>query len=135
MLIVGLCTAVYILLRDHSPTNEERAVRRQLSQRRREQQSDLSSPFTYASSSLTPVTLTNKIGGMLGMSATAHADENNGKKTKDGGSKGGRGWIRAGSGDDWETRADSRNEMQNRFLSGPQPQMDAESGQGICPQA
>jgi hypothetical protein len=126
VLIVGLCTAVYILLRDHSPTDEERAVRRQLSQRRRgQQQADSSSPFTYASSSAAPVTLTQKIGGMFGRGAAT--DENHAKN----GGKGGRGWIRAGSGDDWETSADGESEMQKGSLSGPQTQRDAGEHHGI----
>ena len=125
VLIVGLCTAVYILLRDHSPTDEERAVRRQLSQRRREQQqADSSSPFTYASSSAAPMTLTQKIGGVFGRGAAA--DKNHAKN----GGKGGKGWIRAGSADDWETNAAGESEMQKRSLSGPQTR-DAGGRHGI----
>ncbi|KIM87379.1 hypothetical protein PILCRDRAFT_814889 [Piloderma croceum F 1598] len=120
VLIVGLCTAVFILLRDHSPSDEERAVRRQLSQRRREQTQAESSSFTYSSSSIPPVSLARKVGCMFGIGATA--DEK--KRSKKGG-KSGKGWIQAGSEDE------SENEVQPRSISGLQKQGDVEEVHSI----
>lgn len=110
---MALCTGVFILLRDHSPSDEERAVRRQLSQRRREQTQTESSSFTYSSSSTAPVSLARKVGGMFGIGTTA--DEK--KRSKKGG-KSGKGWIQAGSEDE------SENEVQPRSISGLQKQRD-----------
>jgi len=110
VLIVVLCTAVFILLRDHSPSDEERAIRRQLSQRRREQTQTESSSYTYPSSTA-PVSLARKVGGMFGIGATA--DEQ--KRPKKGG-KSGKGWIQTGSDDE------SENEVQSRSISGLQKQ-------------
>jgi len=125
VLIVGLFVAVFILLRDYEPTDEERSVRRQLSQRRREQQqSDPSSPFTYTSSSTAPVTLAQKIGGIFGM-GTATNENSGGRKTKKGGKRG-RGWVQA-SGDEWGTQ----NEVQTRSLSGLQTPKDVRDVHGI----
>lgn len=110
---MALCTAVFILLRDHSPSDEERAVRRQLSQRRREQTQPESSSFTYSSSSTPPVSLARKVGGIFGIGAAAEEK----KRSKKGG-KSGKGWIQAGSEDE------SENEVQPRSISGLQKQGD-----------
>lgn len=128
VLVVGLCAGVFILLRDYSPSDEERAIRRQSSRRRREQQSDSSSPFTYAPSSTAPSTLTQKIGGVFRMGATA--DEKKGKRSKKGDNSG-QGWIEAGSGDEWEPDMDGENEVQTRSLSGPQMQRGIGEVHGI----
>lgn len=127
VLVVGLFAAVFILLRDHEPTDEDRAVRRQLSRRRREQQ-DSSSPFTYTSSSTTPLTLTQKIGRMFGTGATT--DQNNGGKKTKNRSKSGQGWVQA-SGDEWEIGIDGENEVQTRSLSSQQTPRDIGEFQGI----
>jgi len=124
VLVVGLFAAVFILLRDHEPTDEERAVRRQLSRRRREQQDSLS-PFTYASSSTTPLTLTQKIGSMFGKGTTTDQSDG-GNKTK----KSGQGWVQA-SGDEWETNIDGENEMRTRSLSSQQTPRDVGGFHGI----
>jgi hypothetical protein len=116
VLIVVLFAAVFILLRYYEPTDEDRAIRRQASQRRREQQQlDTSSPFTYAQTSITPVTLTQKVAGFFGMGKSA--DDGARKAKTDG--KSGRGWIQA-SGDEWETDANGAHEVQTRSLSGLQ---------------
>lgn len=115
VLILGLFIAIFILLRDYEPTDEERAIRRQLSQRHREQrQSDLS--FAYAPSSANPLTLTQKIGGMFGMDTVA--DQNNGGQQTKKGNKGGHGWIQASGeeGDDWDADMDGETEVQTRYL-------------------
>jgi len=119
VLIVVLCAAVYILLRDHSPSDQERSVRRQLSRRRREQQqSDLSSPFTYTPSSTGPITLIQRIRGIFGLGATT--DESSSKKSQKR-NKGGQGWLQAESGDEW----DGETEVQAQPLSRTEMQKDA----------
>jgi hypothetical protein len=114
VLILGLFVAIFILLRDYEPTDEDRAIRRQLSQRHREQrQSDLS--FTYAASSANPLTLTQKIGGMFGMDTVA--DQNSGGQQTKKGNKSGHGWIQASGeeGDEWDADMDGETEVQTQF--------------------
>jgi hypothetical protein len=124
VLVVGICIAVFILLRDHEPTDEERDVRQQLSRRHREQQSESSSPFTYNPSSTNPPTLTQKIGGIFGMAAD---DNNRTSKTRSrSGShrnRAGQGWIQARSGDDWDSDTDRETAARTRGLSGSTPQV------------
>jgi hypothetical protein len=118
--VVALCTAVYVLLRDHSPSDEERTVRRQICQRRREQeQSESMKSFTYDSSSTPPATLAQKIGSFVGVGPKSN--ENGTTRSKKGG-KNGKGWVQAGSGDNWEHVLRGENEVQTRSLSAPRTQ-------------
>jgi hypothetical protein len=131
VLIVVLFAAVFILLRYYEPTDEERAIRRQASQRRREQQqSDTSSPFIYAQTSITPVTLTQKVAGFFGMGKSADDGARKAKTDGKSGRESGRGWIRA-SGDEWETDANGVHEVQTRSLSGLQTPKDTGEVHGI----
>ncbi|KAJ7938215.1 hypothetical protein B0H13DRAFT_2301780 [Mycena leptocephala] len=108
-LVVGLaiiilvsCVAIYILLRDHSPSDRQREVRRQDSR--------------YPSeSSNTPLKSrlpwSEKLGGIFGRGAPS-------KRT----SKSGHGWIQA-SGDAWE--ADEAERRGSREMTGLGQSLDA----------
>lgn len=128
VLVVGLCAAIFILLRDHEPTDEERAIRRRISQRHREQQSGSPSSFTYSSFSTSAPTLTQKIWGIFGVGSDDNNKENGGRKINHR-NRGGQGWVQAGFGDDW----DSDRETHPRALpdSAAQSQRDVGEAHGI----
>lgn len=127
VLVLGLFIAVFILLRDHLPSDEERAVRRQISRRHREQPSSTSNPFIYNSSSTTDAnqeSIGKKIGSMFGMNADSA--NSGGKRTKKG-VRGGQGWVQAGSGDEWDTDSGgegggAQTRSLGQSLSGPSMQ-------------
>ena len=107
--------AVFCLLRDHLPSDEERAVRRQISRRHREQGSSSSNPFLYNSSSTAGSNIRKKIRSMFGM----NTDNAGGSKRTKKGVRGGQGWIQAGSGDDWDTESGAEGaEAQTRSIGG-----------------
>ncbi|KAJ7141837.1 hypothetical protein C8R43DRAFT_583235 [Mycena crocata] len=90
VVILGSCVAIFILLRDHSPSDREREARRE-ERRRYPSASETNSNNNYGS-------LSAKLGGMFGLDGT--------KRTK-----GGHGWIQA-SGDAWEAdEAERSREM------------------------
>lgn len=138
LLVVGLCVGVYILLRDHLPTDEERAMRRQMSSRRhREQQqstqldtastSPLTSNNANSMSAASPTSLTQRISGMFGMHP---ADDHYKKRRTKKGSRGGQGWVQASSGDEWDLEADSEvGPAQTRSL-GPSVRLAERSAGG-----
>ncbi|KAJ7468552.1 hypothetical protein FB451DRAFT_1256525 [Mycena latifolia] len=98
VIILGSCVAIYILLRDHSPSDRQRAARRQ------------ESHYTSApakSGALLPWSA--KLGGLFGRTSSDGAPR----------SKGGHGWIQA-SGDAWEAdEADRTREMSETAVDPP----------------
>jgi len=122
LLIVGLCIAVFIQLRNFEPTDEERTIRRQLGRRHR---SNPSSLFAYTSSTTSPAQLTQKIASVFGIGTT----ENNGRKKMKKGSKSGRDWLQA-PGEEWEADMNGTN-VQTRSLSGLQNPHDTGEPRGI----
>ncbi|KAF8837589.1 hypothetical protein BDN67DRAFT_972739 [Paxillus ammoniavirescens] len=87
VLIVVCCAAVFYLLRHHEPTERDRAIRRERYRRHREER-DASSSLPSSLSSLG-----DKFKQMW-------------RTRSSGGRRGGRGWIQAGSGDEWESDSD-----------------------------
>ena len=104
--------AVFILLRSHLPSDEERAVRRQISRRHREQGSSSSHPLIYNSSSTAGSNIRKKMASVFGMNKD---NTGRGKRTKKG-VRGGQGWIQAASGD-WDTDSGAEGaEVQTRSI-------------------
>ncbi|KAL0062478.1 hypothetical protein AAF712_010611 [Marasmius tenuissimus] len=105
MVIAVSCTAIFFLLRDHEPTDAERAARRQ--RRYTHQTVPSSSSYMYDPSS-TPSKkgLWAKVVGVFdknttGSSTSTKNRKKNGKGTD--GVAGSAGWIQAGSGDEWDS--------------------------------
>ncbi|EGN96305.1 hypothetical protein SERLA73DRAFT_185993 [Serpula lacrymans var. lacrymans S7.3] len=96
IIIVISCTAVFFLLRNHEPTEQERTIRRERSHRYREEPE-----FS------TTVPLREKIGNMFSF------------WNKKGVGRGlysrrptGRGWVQTGSGDEWEPESDHEDDAE-----------------------
>jgi hypothetical protein len=113
------CIGVFILLRDHEPTEEDRALRRQRSRRYRNQ-SDISE-FNYTSSSGTPApapTWKEKVGSFFGRGGQDTGENsppaNPGKAKR----RGGGGWIQAGSSDEWDYETAQRGRSRNGATQG-----------------
>ncbi|KAG2121919.1 hypothetical protein DEU56DRAFT_833214 [Suillus clintonianus] len=95
VLILICCIAVFFLLRNYEPSEQERAARRERYRSHRDHQEYDS---TAASAGLS--SFGDKLRGMW-------ADRrSSGSRSRSGGRRGGRGWIQAGSGDEWETDSD-----------------------------
>ncbi|KAI9567225.1 hypothetical protein HD554DRAFT_2024284 [Boletus coccyginus] len=96
VLIVICCVAVFYLLHHHEPTDQERTARRERYRRTREQ--------TLNSSFAGPSTSTLR-SGSLG-DKVKQVWQNTTGRGRGGGRRGGRGWIRAGSDDEWASHSD-----------------------------
>lgn len=94
ILILVCCTAVFFLLRNHEPTEQDRAIRRERYRRQREETSSSTAPSHSAIGSLG-----EKFKRMWRRDSTG-SGSNSGRR------RGGRGWIQAGSGDEWESDSD-----------------------------
>ncbi|KAF8552434.1 hypothetical protein OG21DRAFT_1511447 [Imleria badia] len=98
VLIVVCCAAVFYLLRHHEPTDQDRSARRERYRRTREQ---------TLNSSLTSSGPSSRFGsGSLGDKVKQVWQSTTGRGRAGGGGGGGgrrgvRGWIRAGSDDEW----------------------------------
>jgi len=103
VIIAGSCIAIYILLRDHSPSDRERESRRQNSTTRYPSESS-AAPFTN-----TPPWVA-KVGGIFGFHGVSSSD---GKLKM--GRGGGHGWIQA-SGDAWEADELERHQRDTSSL-------------------
>ncbi|KAI6128240.1 hypothetical protein EV401DRAFT_1931462 [Pisolithus croceorrhizus] len=86
VLIVVCCGAVYYLLRYHEPTDQDRAIRRERSRRRRAETEDPPSEPSFG----------NKFKRAW-------------ERVRYGNGRSGRGWVKAGSGDAWESTPDNGN--------------------------
>ena len=93
-LIVVCCAAVFYLLRHHEPSDQDRVARRETYRRTREQTLNSSSSFAG------PSTLHS---GSLGDKVKRVWENTTGRGQ---GRRGGRGWIRAGSEDEWASHSD-----------------------------
>ncbi|KAF9220148.1 hypothetical protein BS17DRAFT_787970 [Gyrodon lividus] len=89
VLIVVCCAAVFYLLSHHEPSEQDRAIRRERYRHHREER-DVGSGLPSTSSL---GSLGDKLKRMW-------------RKKSGGGRRGGRGWIQAGSGDEWESDSD-----------------------------
>lgn len=85
VLIVVCCSAVYYLLRYHEPTDQERAIRRERSRRRR---TELDPPSRWS---------------------FGNTFKRVWERVRHGTGRGGRGWMKAGSGDTWEPTSNNGN--------------------------
>ncbi|KIJ59730.1 hypothetical protein HYDPIDRAFT_32946 [Hydnomerulius pinastri MD-312] len=92
ILIVVCCLAVFFLLRNHEPTEQDRANRRERYRRHREEQD--------VGSSVPPASTFGSLGEKF---------KRIWSKNSSSGRRGGRGWIQAGSGDEWEFDSDRGN--------------------------
>ncbi|KAG1725699.1 uncharacterized protein EDB91DRAFT_1167546 [Suillus paluster] len=108
VLILICCIAVFFLLRNHEPSEQDRAARRERYRRHREREEHDS---TTASPGLSA--FGDKLRGMWGDRRSS------GNRSGSSGRRGGRGWIQAGSGDEWETDSDHGEER------GPQQPMQS----------
>ncbi|KAG0701673.1 hypothetical protein DFH29DRAFT_925393 [Suillus ampliporus] len=99
VLILICCIAVFFLLRNHEPSEQDRAARRERYRRHLEREEHDTTAASPGFSSFG-----DKLRGMW---ADRHS---NGSRSRGGGRRGGRGWIQAGSGDEWETDSDHDEE-------------------------
>ena len=101
VLIVVCCAAVFYLLRHYEPTDQDRAARRE--RYRRTHEHTLNSSSTFAGPSTSTVGL-----GSLGDKVKHFWQSSTGIGTSGeaSGRRGGRGWIRAGSDDEWAYHSD-----------------------------
>ncbi|KIJ10543.1 hypothetical protein PAXINDRAFT_101970 [Paxillus involutus ATCC 200175] len=113
VLIVVCCAAVFYLLRHHEPTERDRAIRREWYRRHREER-DASSSLPSSLSSLG-----DKFKQMW-------------RTQSSGGRRGGRGWIQAGSGDEWESDSD-HGDPERAGARAQGRQMQAFSTRGVAP--
>ncbi|KAI6036222.1 hypothetical protein PISMIDRAFT_683667 [Pisolithus microcarpus 441] len=86
LLIVVCCSAVYYLLRYHEPTDQDRAIRRERSRRRRTETGDPPSESSF---------------GDRFRRIWERVHRGNGRS--------GHGWMKAGSGDTWESTPNNGN--------------------------
>lgn len=93
VLILICCIAVFFLLRNHEPSEQDRTARRERYRRNRDNQEHDSTAAMPGLSSFG-----DKIRVMWE------------DRSRSGGRRGGRGWIQAGSGDEWETNSDHGEE-------------------------
>ena len=100
VLIVVCCAAVFYLLRHHEPTDQERVSRRERYRRTREQTLN-SSPSSTGPSTLRVGSLGDKMK-QVWQSTTGRGR----------GRRSGRGWIRAGSEDEWATHSDHEGDLE-----------------------
>ena len=100
VLIVVCCAAVFYLLRHHEPTDQERVSRRERYRRTREQTLN-SSPSSAGPSTLRVGSLGDKMK-QVWQSTTGRGR----------GRRSGRGWIRAGSEDEWATHSDHEGDLE-----------------------
>lgn len=124
VLILICCIAVFFLLRNHEPSEQDRTARRERYHRNRDHQEHDSTATTPG-----PSSFGDKIREMW-----ADRRSNGGRS---GGRRGGRGWIQAGSGDEWEIHSDHGEERRQQPMQpfsrsfqegsyGPQvPEMDS----------
>ncbi|SJL04942.1 uncharacterized protein ARMOST_08313 [Armillaria ostoyae] len=104
-LVVGLsliilisCIAIFLLLREGQSSDEERAARR-----RRYRQQALQ--YTYGpTASPQPASWSSKVRSVFGVNSSS------GKGSK-------RGWVQAGSGDEWETESIEEGRLQHPDIS------------------
>lgn len=96
MLILICCVAVFFLLRNHEPSDQDRASRRERYRRQRDRGHGATAATTEISS------FGDKLRGMWAKVPSGGS--------RSGGRRGGRGWIKAGSGDEWETHSDRDEE-------------------------
>ncbi|KAG2049619.1 hypothetical protein BDR06DRAFT_961275 [Suillus hirtellus] len=94
LLIIICCIAVFFLLRNHEPSEQDRNARREHYRRNR----DLQAHDSTAENS----SFGDKLRGIW-------ADRWS-SRSRSGGRRGGRGWIQAGSGDEWEINSDHGEE-------------------------
>jgi hypothetical protein len=115
IIFVISCIGVFYLLRNHEPSEDDRAIRRQRS--RRHQQNNDGSSFNYNASS--SPSWKEKIFGR------GKGDAGGGKTGK-AKRRGGGGWIQAGSGDEWDSGDEEMGQIGPRGL-GERP----EKGQAV----
>lgn len=126
MVILVSCTAVFYILRNHPPSDNERANRRQRNRYQHQSVPTLSS-FNYNNSSTPSQSLSGSLGRMFGIKGRSDdSNRNDGTKVKMG--KGGQGWVQAGSGDEWDDDSgDERRRTEGlpqlREVSGQVPQV------------
>lgn len=97
MLILICCVAVFFLLRNREPSEQDRTARRERYRRHRDREA-----HNATATSPGIVAFGDKLHGMWtkGLSSGSRS----------GSRRGGRGWIQAGSGDEWETDSDRDEE-------------------------
>ncbi|KAG8218039.1 hypothetical protein J3R82DRAFT_4966 [Butyriboletus roseoflavus] len=101
VLIVVCCAAVFYLLRHHEPTDQDRTARRERYRRTREHTLNSGSSFAGPSTSTVGLgSLGDKVK-LFWQSTTGTGSSGEGR-----GRRGGRGWIRAGSDDEWASHSD-----------------------------
>lgn len=91
VLILICCIAVFFLLRNYEPSEQDRAARRERYHRNRDRQEHDSTPGSSS--------FGDKLRGMWANKWTSGSRR-----------RGGRGWIQAGSGDEWEINSDHGEE-------------------------
>jgi len=99
LLILICCVAVFFLLRNHEPSEQERAARRERYRRYRDREGHSTTATTAGISSFG-----DKLRDMWAKGPSS------GNGSRSGSRRGGRGWIQAGSGDEWETDSDRDEE-------------------------
>ncbi|OAX39477.1 hypothetical protein K503DRAFT_855999 [Rhizopogon vinicolor AM-OR11-026] len=95
VLILICCIAVFLLLRNHEPSEQDRAARRERYHRRYDRREHNTTSTQGISS------FGEKLRGMWAKGSSSG---------RSGSRRGGRGWIQAGSGDEWETDSDRDDE-------------------------
>ncbi|KAG2135180.1 uncharacterized protein EDB93DRAFT_1092468 [Suillus bovinus] len=94
VLILICCIAVFFLLRNHEPSEQDRISRRERYRRNRDnQENDSTAGRSFFG---------DKLRGMW--------PDKWSSRSRSGGRRGGRGWIQAGSGDEWEINSDHGEE-------------------------
>ncbi|KAG6371960.1 hypothetical protein JVT61DRAFT_8974 [Boletus reticuloceps] len=121
VLIVVCCAAVFYLLRHHEPTDADRTARRERYRHTREQTLHSSTSSGMLDSGQSRSTLGDKVKQMW-QSTTGRGP------ARGGGGRGGRGWIRAGSDDEWTPRSDRRQSG-----NGMRPGVSVGAGTGADP--
>ncbi|KAH7889202.1 hypothetical protein F5I97DRAFT_1800279 [Phlebopus sp. FC_14] len=97
ILILICCIGVFYLLQNHEPTDQERAARRERYHRQRER---------YDSASSIPSALGSFKEKIKRMWASTKESGDGSGGLSGSRRRGGRGWIQAGSGDEWESDSD-----------------------------
>ncbi|KAH0826878.1 hypothetical protein J3R83DRAFT_4424 [Lanmaoa asiatica] len=126
VLIVVCCAAVFYLLRHHEPTDQDRAARRERYRRTREHTLNSSSFAGPSTSTVGLGSLSDKVKHLWqGTTGTSMGGGERGRR-------GGRGWIRAGSDDEWASHSDHEGgadpELGGHLRSLPVLKQDARSG-------
>ncbi|ESK85200.1 hypothetical protein Moror_11024 [Moniliophthora roreri MCA 2997] len=113
MIIVISCTAIFFLLRDHEPSDAERAARR--TRRYAHQSVPSSSSYTYDPSSTPAKGWLSSLRSLFGKRSSGSTTSNRNRK----GARGpGAGWVQAGSGDEWDLDSDDEANYRSRGMVG-----------------